>query len=112
MNYETLERLRRKLLGRRLALLERRQRALSDEHELLAVHEPDWEDAAAAVTAASVLESLGETQRRSIARIQASLDRMERGSYGDCAVCGGAIDEQRLCAVPETDRCGRCAAAH
>jgi DnaK suppressor protein len=109
MNYQTTERFRRRLLGLRLALLERRQRALADEQELLALREPDWEDAAAAVTAASVLESLGETERRALSRIQASLARMERGNYGECAVCGGAIGEERLRAVPDTDRCVGCA---
>jgi RNA polymerase-binding transcription factor DksA len=33
---------------------------------------------------------------------------MERGSYGECAVCGEPIDERRLQALPDTDRCVRC----
>jgi RNA polymerase-binding transcription factor len=112
MNYQTLETFRRKLLGRRLTLLQRRQRVLSDEQQLRAEREPDWEDAAAVETAATVLEGISEAERHALARINASLARIERGSYGECAVCRDAIDEERLRAVPDTDRCGRCAAAH
>lgn len=110
MDHESLEEFRRKLLGRKTALLQRRQQALADEDNLLAEREPDWEDAAAAVSAATVLDSISESERRALGRIQASLERMERGNYDECAICRGAIDRQRLRAVPDTDRCGRCAA--
>ena len=99
MHHETLEQFRRRLLGRRISLLERRQRALAGEHELLAEREPDWEDAAAAVTAVSVLESLSESERRGLARIQTALERIERGTYDECAVCRGPIDEDRKSVV-------------
>ena len=112
MHYETLEAFRRQLLNRRWSLLRRRERALADEQQLLAEREPDWEDAATAVTAASVLASVGEEERRALARIATSLERMERGSYGECAGCGEVIDVARLRAVPDTDRCARCAPAH
>ena len=110
MNHETLERFRRKLLGTRTTLLERRRQAMADEDELLGVREPDWEDEAAAVTAATVLHSIGEKERRVLARIQASLDRIDSGTYGECVDCRGAIGEGRLRAIPEADRCARCAA--
>jgi len=112
MNYQVLEGFRRKLLGRRLSLLQRRRRVLTEEQELLTVREPDWEDTAATVTAASILASIGESERRALARIQASLERMERGRYGECASCGETIEEERLQAVPDTDRCAGCAALH
>ena len=109
MDRDTLEQLRRTLLGRRASLLKRWRQALADENELLAEREPDWEDHAAAATAASILDSIGERGRRALARIQSSLVRIERGSYDECAACHGPIDAERLRAVPDTDRCGRCA---
>ncbi len=112
MHYETLEEFRRQLLSRRWSLLRRRERVLADEQQLLAEREPDWEDAATAATAASVLASVGEEERRALVRIAASLERMERGSYGECATCRDVIDVARLRAVPDTDRCARCAPAH
>ncbi len=112
MDYETLESFRRRLYLLRASLMERRQHALADDAELLAEREPDWEDAAAAESAATVLESLSESERVSLDRIRASLDRIAAGTYGTCAACGEEIDDERLLAVPETDRCGRCAPAH
>jgi RNA polymerase-binding protein DksA len=109
MNYETLEEFRRRLLQRRSRLLRRRQDLLAGEGELRAEREPDWEDAASTEAAASALESLSETERAELTRIQASLARMERGSYGTCSTCRATIDLARLDAVPETDRCGGCA---
>jgi RNA polymerase-binding protein DksA len=109
MNYDRLETFRRRLLGLRLALLRRRREALSDEQESIQEREPDWPDAAANETAAAVLESLSETERTALSRIDASLERMESGSYGECAVCREPIDEPRLRALPDTDRCARCA---
>lgn len=112
MNHETLEGFRRRLLGRRLSLLDRRERALADERELHAEREADWEDAAAVETAASLFEQLGEADLAAVARINASLERIDRGSYGECAACRETIDEERLRAVPETALCGLCAAVH
>lgn len=109
MDYERLERFRRRLLGLRIALLRRRGQALADEQGLMTEREIDWPDAAANETAATVLESLSETERKALDRINASLERMERGSYGECAVCREPIDEGRLQALPDTDRCVRCA---
>jgi RNA polymerase-binding protein DksA len=111
MNYETLEVFRRWLLERRLSLSERRAHALAAEQQLRAEHEPDWEDAAAVESASSLLNNLSEADRYAMARINASLERIEQGRYGECAVCGDAIDPERLRAVPETDRCGHCALA-
>jgi len=109
MDLQTIETLRRKLLDRRQSLLQRRRRTLADENELLSEREPDWEDAAAVETAASLLEGVGEAERREVARIQLALERIDRGNYGACAICRAPIDPERLRAVPDTDRCGRCA---
>jgi RNA polymerase-binding protein DksA len=109
MRYDMLEPHRRTLLRRRASLLQRRRRALTEEQELLAEREPDWEDAAALETAASVIDTLTEAEREALARIESSLRRMERGTYGECVSCGGPITEERLNLVPEADRCERCA---
>ena len=109
MDTQTLEQLRLTLLDRRRVLLRQWRHALSEEEELLAERELDWPDAAAAGTAVALLDGLNERHRGALARIQSSLARMERGTYGECLVCREAIDEGRLRAVPDTDRCGRCA---
>jgi RNA polymerase-binding transcription factor DksA len=109
MDHATLQQVRRTLVDRRASLLQRWRQALADENELLAGREPDWCDDGEADTGASMLERIGERGRRALARIQSSLVRIDRGGYEECAACHDAIDEQRLLAVPDTDRCRQCA---
>lgn len=45
------------------------------------------------------------TLRRRREQLLAALERSDRGTYGTCAVCGRAIDDERLEARPETERC-------
>lgn len=40
-----------------------------------------------------------------VARIRAALDRMSKGTYGKCVVCGKPIPDERLEAVPDTPWC-------
>ena len=110
MDRETLETFRRTLVQRQQSLLEQRRHALAAEDDLLTERELDPEDTAAAGSAAALLDSLGETARQKLLRVEAALDRIQRGGYGSCATCGDAIDGDRLRAVPDTDRCGGCAA--
>jgi RNA polymerase-binding protein DksA len=109
MTYDKLEHLRRVLLGRRYDLMARQRAAGRDERELVAEREPDWPDAAALDTAATVLEALGQRERAAVSQIDDALERMARGTFGACAACGAPIDDERLRAVPETKRCVRCA---
>ena len=109
MNTAMLEQFRRNLIARRAVLLQRWRQAVADEKEILAEREIDWQDAATALAAAAVIETIGERERHALARIQLSLSRIERGTYDECAVCHGEIDEARLRALPDTDRCVACA---
>jgi RNA polymerase-binding transcription factor DksA len=98
MTHEALSRFRHRLLAERSALLERWRQALSDENELVEASEPDRQ----------VLSCIDVHGRGALARIQSSLARIERDSYDECVACHGRITEERLRAVPDTDRCGRC----
>lgn len=40
-----------------------------------------------------------------IGRIHDALERMDRGTYGRCVVCGAPIPEERLEAIPDTAYC-------
>lgn len=108
MNPNTLETFRRDLMQRGRSVLRRRKHVLAEEEQLLTQREPDWEDQAADESAAAVLYQIGETERTALARIQASLERIDRGTYGACTACGGPIDLDRLRAIPEADRCAGC----
>jgi RNA polymerase-binding transcription factor DksA len=111
MDQETLETFRRTLLQRHHSLMERRQHALAAEDDLLIEPELDPEDTAAVGSAAALLDSLGETERLALFRVEAALDRIQRGGYGSCSKCGEIIDAERLRAVPDADQCGGCAFA-
>jgi RNA polymerase-binding transcription factor DksA len=53
---------------------------------------------------------LGAAERAALERIDAALERMERGTYGACVACDAPIDISRLEVFPDAERCGRCAA--
>ncbi len=42
------------------------------------------------------------------ARVTSALERLEDGTWGWCRCCGRPIDEDRLRACPETNRCSGC----
>lgn len=49
--------------------------------------------------------TLNEEDEDRLKEIRQALDRMEKGEYGICAVCGREIPVERLEAVPETAYC-------
>lgn len=50
-------------------------------------------------------QSLGENAENVVAEIDAALARIDDGTYGTCAVCGSAIPEERLDAIPYAILC-------
>ena len=46
-----------------------------------------------------------------IASVRRALERIEDGTYGECANCGNAIADGRLEARPESALCIECASA-
>lgn len=76
-----------------------------DEHVAAELVEEGQEE-----SLALVLERLDERDRSHLIAIDRALDRIGRGDYGDCVVCGHSIGAARQRALPTTDRCRRCAA--
>jgi RNA polymerase-binding transcription factor DksA len=48
---------------------------------------------------------LADETERQVAEIDAALGRIDDGSWGRCVVCGKDIDDERLEARPQADRC-------
>ncbi|MCK6502874.1 TraR/DksA C4-type zinc finger protein [Myxococcota bacterium] len=69
----------------------------------------DWTEAAQLQENDEVLEALEESGRTRISALRAALQRIDDGSYGECALCGDEIEPRRLVAMPTTTRCVRCA---
>ena len=57
------------------------------------------------VAAAMDNELLADTVNEQRRRITRALERLDNGSYGNCAVCGEPIDDERLEARPEATTC-------
>lgn len=80
------------------------------EAELDKPHSKDWDEMAVEREGDEVLEGLGEAGQQEIARIQAALQRLREGIYGECVRCGGRISPERLEVLPDTPFCKTCAA--
>ena len=52
--------------------------------------------------------SLMETEEDTLDAIEASLERIEEGTYGKCEECGGVIPKTRLNAIPYASHCIKC----
>ena len=57
----------------------------------------------------AALEDETNATNATIANIKNSLKRMEEGNYGICAICGIDIPDERIKALPYTDKCFECA---
>lgn len=58
-----------------------------------------------------VLDALGNSTREKIEIIKQAINRMDRGEYGICKVCGEEISSERLAVVPFASMCVKCAAS-
>lgn len=53
--------------------------------------------------------SLMETEEGTLGAVEAALEKIEDGVYGECDECGGIISKARLQAIPYTPTCIKCA---
>ncbi|MCP4872611.1 MAG: TraR/DksA family transcriptional regulator [Proteobacteria bacterium] len=70
----------------------------------------DWKDRAQFLENDEVLEALEDHDRAELLQIRAALGRLDAGTYGSCASCGGDIAKRRLEALPIATKCIACAA--
>lgn len=93
---------------RRIAALNRRFQAIVEGSELTTDDdEHDPEGSTIAFERAQVTALLADA-RREVGELDAALRRAEDGTYGVCTVCGHAIAEARLDALPATRTCIEC----
>jgi DnaK suppressor protein len=48
-------------------------------------------------------------QREKVYNLEQALKALDRPGFGSCVVCGTAIPEERLMAMPDSNRCVACA---
>lgn len=104
MSTQQIQQAREKLFAKRRDLAQQ----VAEEVEQLQTEDPDRDQRASEVVHARIVEKLSRQDREKLARVDAALARIERGTYGICASCGRPIERERLEQSPEADRCGRC----
>lgn len=70
----------------------------------------DQKDEAALLQRAEVDDAQLSRDMSEMASVERALERLDAGTYGDCAACGEAIPLQRLLARPDAEYCADCQA--
>ncbi len=96
-------------VAERAASLERELASLAAEQSLTSHDdEHDPEGVTIAVQRAQ-LQGLLRAARDELAELDRAVGRLDDGTYGSCAACGGPIAPERLEALPAATRCIGCA---
>ena len=80
------------------------------EGEAMQPLDPDWSEQANQLEEMETAEGLEQVRLSEARDIRAALQRIDDGSYGVCAACGGDIAPARLAAQPTATLCISCAA--
>jgi DnaK suppressor protein len=103
-----LERFRETLLEQKMQIVAHARQMLAGEVHLDSDDLADEIDNAVSESNLSFTGRMRERERGLLAKIERSLERIERGSYGECESCGEKIGLKRLRARPVTDCCIDC----
>lgn len=103
------EAIRRQLEARYAEIESRLCRVSEDVRHAQQPLDADFEEQAIERENDEVLAALDSSLRKELAQIRLTLERMDRGEYGVCEVCGKKIPPQRLAALPHASRCVKCA---
>ena len=108
MRTRDLERFRKVLLEQRSQILSRTREMLAGEVFLDSDDFPDEIDTAVSEASLSLTGRMRERERGLLNKIEKSLERIERGGYGECESCGEEIGLERLRARPVAEFCITC----
>jgi DnaK suppressor protein len=105
-----LQRFQKMLLLQREQLLGNARKALSGDIHLDPDDFPDEIDTASSEIGLSFIGRLRERERGLLNKINAALEKIEQGVYGECENCGEEIGIKRLEARPVAELCIDCKA--
>lgn len=107
MTTAKLEKLKQRLLEKRRALLsgvkERNATSMEGGDGI-----QDIADQASTAYTKEFLLSIGDAERRLLRQVDAALEKIRSGIYGQCEKCGSEIGEKRLEALPFARYCIAC----
>ncbi len=104
MTEKKLEYFKNKLLKMRDEILQNIIDETADEENPFEI-DGDLVDRAEALTMVAISEGLSSNHRDILENVQQALQKIKDGNYGVCAVSGEPIEEDRLEAIPYTDKC-------
>ncbi len=108
MRRREIERYRSLLEGQLASLVGTRERTVHQMVDEAGDEIPDPNDRATVEEDRNWSLRLRDRDRRLIGKIEDALARLETGTFGRCASCGGPIPPARLRARPVTDLCVGC----
>ncbi len=105
---DAVAKMREVLIKRRDALRKALAGDLGGLRKLREQSAGDVVDAALDSAHDEITSQLAEVESRELAQIEAALERMRDGTFGNCEACGGAIPLARLQALPYAVLCIQC----
>ena len=97
---------------KRTRLLARVQAARASEQEGSSEDAPDLGDRALSTVTRDLTYRLTAGERDILRRVDEAIERIEKGSFGDCLSCGKKVQAGRLEAVPWARHCIECEELH
>jgi len=110
VNKRDREKFKKILLEQKEQLLGNARKALSGDIHLDPDDFPDEIDTASSEVGLSFIGRLRERERGLLNKIEAALEKIEQGVYGECENCGEEIGLKRLEARPVAELCIDCKA--
>ncbi len=110
MKKRDLQRFQKILLEQKEQLLGNARKALSGDIHLDPDDFPDEIDTASSEIGLSFIGRLRERERGLLNKINAALEKIDQGVYGECENCGEEIGLKRLEARPVAELCIDCKA--
>ena len=108
MKKRDLERFRKILLEQRRQILSRARQMLAGEVDVDSDDLPDEIDTAVSESSRSLTGRMRERERGLLNKIEKSLEKTQRGGYGECESCNEEIGLERLRARPVAEFCIAC----
>jgi DnaK suppressor protein len=99
------------LRQKRESLLQEVAATVVDSETIAAERESELEETAQNDRITRITSHLRDRDRKTIREIDAALERIAAGTYGECALCENDIGANRLRALPTTTLCIECATA-
>jgi DnaK suppressor protein len=105
---ELIRQLKGVLQKRRVALRQALHKDIADLRSGTGIEQGDVAEVALDDAFELVSSQLAETESRELAQVEIALERIRRGTYGQCRGCGEEIPVARLQALPYAGRCVKC----